>query len=410
MVKNPAILLDAPFLEEEEIWLQTTPKMGDHIRVSRGLYNHHGIYVSEQEVIHFTGDEDDSILDWSKNEVICTNLDRFLLNGVLECKEYTDDEFEDLYPVNHIISYARACLGDRGYNLLFNNCEHFANVCTLGRFRSHQVERIFSSVPLKIPTGSRREMGLFSWISNIFGGKSSGGGGRSTTSTTYEPDKVKLAEIEQETNVKLANMEMKKIELMKNARIEVLEKEHYLKEALLEANARGLSYVAQTIVAIQSKLDEVTQKRLEIIEKGSLGIVKEIEGFYAELGAKITKDNDEYNLNKLPLLLETLGKFEEGSAAFKLYEKRIDEDKAMHLRSIERQFDNLSKRQDQIIEGFLKSKEKIMEQTSQITAGLLEHMVKPILEGSVPSHELLENSSKEKHQALTGSSKRYLLD
>lgn len=29
------------------------------------------------------------------------------------------------------------CLGDKGHHLAFNNCEHFANVYTLGRFRSN---------------------------------------------------------------------------------------------------------------------------------------------------------------------------------------------------------------------------------------------------------------------------------
>ena len=31
-------------------------------------------------------------------------------------------------------------------NLLFNNCEHFANACTLGIYRSPQVEEFFNLV------------------------------------------------------------------------------------------------------------------------------------------------------------------------------------------------------------------------------------------------------------------------
>ena len=116
--------------EEEEIWVQKPPQKGDHIRVQRmnGLYAHHGIYVSDEEVIHFTGKDDDSILDWSKPEVIQTDLAYFLKGGTLEVKEYTDEEFADLYSPEQIVTYARACLGDKGYNLIFNNCEHFANL------------------------------------------------------------------------------------------------------------------------------------------------------------------------------------------------------------------------------------------------------------------------------------------
>ena len=62
-----------------EIWNYSQPQTGDHIRVCRGLYNHHGIYIADEEVIHFTGTDDDNILDWAKNEVIKTNLHDFFL-------------------------------------------------------------------------------------------------------------------------------------------------------------------------------------------------------------------------------------------------------------------------------------------------------------------------------------------
>lgn len=130
------------YLEKNtETWGSGPPKMGDHISVKRawGLYAHHGIYVSDDEVIHFAGQEKDSIFDWSKPEVIVTDLEYFLRGGILEVKEYTDDELDYLYPPEEIVKYARACVGDKGYNLIFNNCEHFANTCTLGKHCSIQV-------------------------------------------------------------------------------------------------------------------------------------------------------------------------------------------------------------------------------------------------------------------------------
>ncbi len=81
--QNLELLFD---VEPQEIWNYTQSKKGDHIRVSRGIYNHHGVYISDEEVIHFTGVDNDNILDWSKNEVIKTNLDEFLRGGELEVK------------------------------------------------------------------------------------------------------------------------------------------------------------------------------------------------------------------------------------------------------------------------------------------------------------------------------------
>lgn len=363
-----------------EEWQYIQPKRGDHIRVQRsGIYSHHGVYISDDEVVHFTGIGDDSILDWSKCEVICTDLALFLRGTAVEVKIYTDDELNDLYPVEHIVNYARACLGDKGYNLAFNNCEHFANVCTLGRFRSRQVERVLSG---KMPIEEDKGMGLFGTIGGFFKGLfggGSGGGSRSTSSTTYEPDKVKVAEIEGDTKIRLAGMENDRIELMKQARLDILQYETESQIALEQAKAQGLTVMAQTIIAMQDKLNEVAEKRLLIIEKGSLQVIKDIENFYDELGKKIQEDDDRYNTEKLPELISILEKYETGTPAHSLYMKRIQEDMAMQSKHVTQQLESLSQRQTQIIDGFLASKERVTEQSGQIIAGMLETMQKQAL-------------------------------
>ncbi|WP_270567998.1 lecithin retinol acyltransferase family protein [Clostridium beijerinckii] len=377
IIRDP-IIFDIPD-EEQEIWVKRKPSKGNHIKVNRGLYTHHGVYISNDEVIHFTGNEEDSVLDWSKPEVIQTDLSYFLKDGELEVKEYTDDELQDLYPVEHIVSYARACLGDKGYNLVFNNCEHFANVCTLGRFRSRQVEKVFDVI-----IGRRRKkMGLLGTIGGkiggffkgLFGGGSSGGSrSTSNTNTTYEPDKVRIAEIESETKIRLANMEKERIQLSTDAQLEIMEQEYRFKIGLEEAKALGFNNIANTIVGMQEKLNEVAQKRIEIIEKGSLQVVREIEDFYLELKGKITEDNQIYSEEKLPKLLEILEKYDENSPSYKLYFKRVEADMDAQLRSFNRQIDGIAERQSKIIDSFLNSKEKMIDQTAMITNCLIDKM------------------------------------
>ena len=371
VIRNPIEIID---VEPKEEWQYIHPKMGDHIRVQRaGIYSHHGVYVSDEEVIHFTGQDSDSILDWSKCEVIKTNLDTFLKGGTVEVKIYNDDELQDLYPIDGIVNYARACLGDKGYNLALNNCEHFANVCTLGRFRSMQVERVLQG---KLPLEEDKGMGLLGKIGgaikSLFGGGSGSGGSRSTSTTTYEPDKVKVAEIEADTKIRLANKEIERIEIMKQARLDILEYETQSQIALEEARARGLTVMAQTILTLQDKLNEVAEKRLLIIEKGSLQVIKDIEMFYDELSTKIQEDDDKYNTEKLPEMLAILEKYEEGSTAHKLYSKRVEEDMALQAQHYVKQIDAITTRQTQVIDGFLSSKEKILEQTGNITGGMLK--------------------------------------
>ena len=357
--------------EEEEIWVQKTPQKGDHIRVQRmnGLYAHHGIYVSDEEVIHFTGKDDDSILDWSKPEVIQTDLAYFLKGGTLEVKEYTDEEFADLYSPEQIVTYARACLGDKGYNLIFNNCEHFANVCTLGRFRSHQVEKVFTK---------RKEndfMGIWSTIKSWFGGSSSGGS-RTTTNYNYEPDKVKIAQIEAETKIRLSEMETERVELIKQAQMELLRDEAEAKILVEEAKAKGFTVMAQTIMAMQEQLTQITNNRIEIIERASLPIVKDIENMYKELNDRIVADNDKYNTEKLPNLLSILEKYPEGAPAHKLYFQQIQNDMNAQMKHNDMQLKSLAIRQQQIKNSFFNSKDKILEQTGNLTQNIIINLIK----------------------------------
>lgn len=384
-------ITDAVFTEE--IWAHKPPVMGDHIRVKRmgGIYTHHGIYVSDNEVIHFTGTDDDSIMDSSKNRVISSDLQFFLKGGELEVKEYTDEEFQDLYAPDQIVAYARSCLGDGGYNLLFNNCEHFANVCTLGRFRSHQVERLLQDK-------ENDDMGILGtiggWVKSWFGGSS--GGSRSTSSTVYEPDKVRIAEIEQNTKIRLATMERERLELMNKAKLEFLQAQHDCDEALVQARVKGIAATAEIIIRMQAKLTEVAKTRMAIIEKGSMPIVHDIEKFYEELGDKVQADNDEYNLNKLPALLAVLERYEEGSPAHKLYQKRIEDDIALQAEYYMKQLENIAARQQQVIDGFIKSKNTIVEQTGLLTRDLLVSVQKQALELSQGG----EVSLPEKQQPL----------
>lgn len=225
-------------------------------------------------------------------------------------------------------------------------------------------------------------MGLFGkvggFLKGLFGGGSSGGGSRSTT--TYEPDKVKVAEIEADTKIRLANMETERIKIMKQARLDILEYETQSQIALEQAKAQGLGGMAQMIITMQDKLNEVAEKRLQIIEKGSIQIIKEIETFYDEIGNKIQADNDKYNLEKFPALLEILQQYEPGTPQHEIYFQQIQNDRKIQQQHYMKQIEAVSERQSMVISGFISSKEKIIEQTGQITQGMLDSVQAQVLQ------------------------------
>ena len=226
-------------------------------------------------------------------------------------------------------------------------------------------------------------------VSNFFGSSSSSGGGKSSSSNSggggssysgggesyshvynYEPDKVRIAEIERETKLAMADKEAERIELMRDAQIELLQAQAVTQAAIEKARVEGMKEMAAQFVELQEKMLDVAKKRIDIIEAGSLPIIREIETFYAEVGARITANRDEYNTKKLPQLLEILEQYEEGSTSQKFYMKQIELDQIQQAKFIEHQLEQVAARQNVVLQSFLSTKEKVLEQTAQITQSI----------------------------------------
>lgn len=383
VVADPQVLPEQFLtIEAPEVWVSQKPQRGDHIRVSRlnGLYYHHGIYVTDDEVIHFTGDDDDSVLDWSKAHVIRTDLAKFLDGGTAEVKVYNEDELADLYPVEGIVNYARACLGDDGYHLIFNNCEHFANVCTLGRFRSRQVEDVLGGNNMSI-FGS-----IWDSVKSIFSSSSSGGS-RSTSNYNHEPDKVRVAEIERNLKLEMADKERERIELMRDAQLELLKAQGMTQMAIDEARTKNMKAFAEQLAALQEKMLEVAKNRIVIIEEGSLPMIREIEAFYEEVGNRIQAKGDEYTTKKLPQLLHLLQQYEKDSPEYEIFASQIKDDRERQNQFIMTQLQKIQERQELVTKNFLETKDKIIEQTGRITQTIAEEYLKKKAASLLPDYQ-----------------------
>ena len=116
---------------------------GDHLVSTRRFYTHHGIYVGNQEVIHYAGLSD----ELKKDKVCKTSLSKFKGNGSLYFY-HKSKTFKDLFKghkefePSEIVQRAYRRLNENTYHVAFNNCEHFANWCTHGEHTSKQVENV----------------------------------------------------------------------------------------------------------------------------------------------------------------------------------------------------------------------------------------------------------------------------
>ena len=149
---------------------RTELQYGDVIGVNRGLYEHYGVYCGDFEVIHYTTLPG---LLWNRRlRIYRTGLAHFLQSSdhlfVLDCSdprnpiksdpiaiphkrthpalrwffEYQLDEDFHLYSPDETVERAESQQGKGKYNLVMNNCEHFAIWCKTGLHKSYQIEEV----------------------------------------------------------------------------------------------------------------------------------------------------------------------------------------------------------------------------------------------------------------------------
>ncbi len=101
----------------------------DHLQVPRrhGLFNHHGIDLGDGTVAHYL----------EGREILRSPVSEFSQGEVVSVMDHADAS-----PAGVTLRRAMSRLGEQNYNLLFNNCEHFATWCKTGRHRSEQVDSV----------------------------------------------------------------------------------------------------------------------------------------------------------------------------------------------------------------------------------------------------------------------------
>jgi hypothetical protein len=106
--------------------------LGAHLTTSRRGYLHHGVYVGDGRVVHYSGLSG----FWQCGPVEEVSLTRFAAGHCVQVV----DRGRSAYSPQEIVRRARSRIGENDYRLLTNNCEHFCNWCLYGRSRSAQVE------------------------------------------------------------------------------------------------------------------------------------------------------------------------------------------------------------------------------------------------------------------------------
>tara|TARA_B100000700_G_C14902270_1_gene787967 strand:- start:150 stop:809 length:660 start_codon:yes stop_codon:yes gene_type:complete len=104
----------------------------DHLEVPRqhGLFNHHGIDLGDGTIAHYL----------EGREILRSSIEDFS-NG----SEITIINHKNSLSTKTTLRKALERLGEQDYNLLFNNCEHFACWCKTGYHKSSQIDQLLTA-------------------------------------------------------------------------------------------------------------------------------------------------------------------------------------------------------------------------------------------------------------------------
>lgn len=123
---------------------------GDHVKVHRKNRFppiwHHGIYVGHRTMVHFTD------LRGGKNNarIRDTSFEEFCQGDQPVLVEYRNGE---CFASEKVVQLAWAALDTGGYNVAFENCEHFATWCKTGKRESKQVQTAVKAVLAGVAAG-----------------------------------------------------------------------------------------------------------------------------------------------------------------------------------------------------------------------------------------------------------------
>ena len=119
---------------------------GDVVAVKRHMdfYHHFGVYAGGGKIIHYAAEKG----DFGKRDMVTVHLSPFR-EFLGDSRNYYVVSLKKgsgirAYSPEETVRRAYSRLGESSYNLITNNCEHFALWCKTGVNGSHQVEALLA--------------------------------------------------------------------------------------------------------------------------------------------------------------------------------------------------------------------------------------------------------------------------
>lgn len=151
-------------VEEHNAALQRSMNIGDLVVFPRTGYSHWAVYIGSGKIIHLTCDGLDdtsppsvflSAIGRNVNKAVVKEGDFRQVAGTSRARKNNEkDKRYTPFDVDKIKARAESKLGTRGYNIIWKNCEHFANWCRYGEEESDQVTSILGRASTVVCVGA----------------------------------------------------------------------------------------------------------------------------------------------------------------------------------------------------------------------------------------------------------------
>ena len=130
-------------------WKEKEPKCGDIVRTKVTFYHHYGIFTDKDTVIQF-GLPDNVNRPANEVTVLESDVYEFLRGGEMEVCVPSHSEKAKMRAPKEIVAIARERIGEGGYDILHNNCEHFVNECVFGEHRCSFLDKAREQLRAKL--------------------------------------------------------------------------------------------------------------------------------------------------------------------------------------------------------------------------------------------------------------------
>ena len=121
-------------------WVLKEMQPGDMVRVPSGSFYHYAICTGDDSIIQFGDSIVNPNVDPETVEVNEVGIDEFLKGRFAQVAEFDKKELKRKNSPAKIVLNAKMSIGKKGYHILYNNCEHFANECVFNDHKCSQTE------------------------------------------------------------------------------------------------------------------------------------------------------------------------------------------------------------------------------------------------------------------------------